>query len=232
MGHIQIQSCKGKKPLDALSVTLCPSKGALNLFLELIHTVRNVVRQIGVLGFVPQLFRRIEFWRIGREPFHIEPIRMLLREQPDGLTVNAIPIQDQDGSAAKMPPQIAQECQEMIGVGVAAKDLKVKAKPLSPWRHRNGANRGKPVPTIPAIVLRCLTLGCPCSPDHRLKLEAGLIQEDNGMAASMGFFLSGANLCESSAGWRFRPVLWPSALAFADSSAFCGEYARRNWGGR
>jgi len=86
--------------------------------MEMVHVLWDEVRQVGVLGVIPDHLHWVELRCISRQPNHLEPIRMCRLEQSHGFAMRAEAVQDDDELAS----QTAMDGYESRGQTVAAQE--------------------------------------------------------------------------------------------------------------
>jgi len=109
------------------------------------HIVRDKISQIGIFGLVPDTLHRIEFRRVGRQPFQLQPTPKASGQPPPSGTVDRPTIPDQNEATGKLSQQFANEGLDIIGANISLPEVKVQPQTSTLRRDANRRDTGKPV---------------------------------------------------------------------------------------
>ncbi len=172
---------------------------------ELNHVHGRTVGQ-GAIGLGPDVFRRIELWRVGRELFHVES---WMGGDPlvDFFTaMDRAPIPEQDDGSPQMPEQVLQERSDIQAGEIATTQPKVERHPSPLGRHGQGTDRRHPILLRAVAHDRRAAFRGPGARHVGDEQEARFIKEDEVGTTSRGVFLYGASALFSTGRWPRRPV--------------------------
>jgi hypothetical protein len=193
---------------------------------QILNILWNKVSQIRILGTIPYLLHRIKIRRVRRQPFHINATAESSLQPFGAAAMNHPAIHNHDKPSWKMREQLCHKCLKIIGDNVAIMQGKIQSQAFAFGRNSNRGDGRESVSAVPTVMDGSLSSRSPSSSNSWLKHKAAFIQQNKGFAASLGFFLYGAN--RSFARW-----LWPARLvrglcvrAFGNSSPFVSTHAK------
>lgn len=150
----------------------------------------------------PQIFDRIEFWRIGRQPLDPEASVALRQQRLDRFAaVNGSAIPDDQQFAWQMPEQRLEEFRGAFPVDAALVDPEVKL----PQREARDDRQFVPIEGLAQH--RRLSTRRPRAHPMRPRAQSAFVDEDDSAALAPGFFLS-----------RGHPTRFHSAMALSSRS--------------
>src|SRR5664279_6032003 len=115
---VEIQSCPAEvAPKEFLFQGLTMEFGG-DITFQLSDIVWRGVGKAAPLGRCPNVFHRIEFWRIGRQSCEARPAAAENRQRVFRSSVGAEVIPDDNQLPLQLFPQIVQEPHEIFGLGV------------------------------------------------------------------------------------------------------------------
>ena len=193
---------------------------------QILNILWNKVSQIRILGAIPYLLHRIKIRRVRRQPFHINATAESSLQPFGAAAMNHPVIHNHDKPSWKMREQLCHKCLKIIGDNVAIMQGKIQSQAFAFGRNSDRGDGRESVSAVPTVMDGSLSSRSPSSSNSWLKHKAAFIQQNKGFAASLGFFLYGAN--QSFARW-----LWPARLvrglcvrAFGNSSPFVSTHAK------
>lgn len=92
----------------------------------MVDVVRDVVRQISVLGVIPALFDRVLYGGIRRKEFEGKPVRIVRFEVPDRAAMHIPAVQDNDGMMTVMSVQQPKQCHHPVRVDVLGREMEIE----------------------------------------------------------------------------------------------------------
>jgi hypothetical protein len=138
-----------------------------------------------MLPVAPDVFHRIEFWRIGRKKFDFYPSIGLAHEIPDhsaAMTAEAIP--DDEKIARDVTHQMREEFHNLGNADRSWKQPEVKSPP------GDAGNRRNCLPVEMELKHGSLSARRPCTAAMRSFAQTAFVHEYNGLSLQLGFFLS------------------------------------------
>ena len=180
---------------------------------EIVAIVRTAVGQLG-LGLTPHALIGVEFRRVGRKGFQMEPGVAVTQGLHGRAAMRAQPVPDHDHTSVQMTQQVTQERAHLGPTDVVVMPLVVKPETLTHRTDREARDDRDSVTAIPVSQQRCLTARRP-GPHHRgQQHEAGFIYEDEVGPQPYGvFFTRGQAL-------RFQRAIAASSRSLARRSGF------------
>ena len=203
-------------------LTDCPAK--------MEHIVRDEVGQVHVLGSVPDALHWVKLRSIRWQPFNLKPARESLEQSSNCRSMNLPPVEDQNNSSRQTVQQSLDELFEIIADDVVIKDIKVQTQPSGLRRDANGRNNRKPVPSVPTVMDRGLTFGCPGPADSRLEHKARFVDQNEATTASSGVFLNLASPCFATGQELFGRLRGLDVRVSDNSNPYPLVHARRQRG--
>ena len=151
----------------------------------------------------PNVFRWIQFGRVGRQAGHDQATVGILDEVLNATAAmcgESVP--DHQEASGKLPHQMAQKINDLGGADGAAIETEIESPP------RDARDDGQFAPVEIERQLRGLSLGCPRARDGRAFAQSAFVHENDGSAFAAGFFFSAGHV------YRFQ-----RAMAFSSRSA-------------
>ena len=136
------------------------------------------------LEVAPQVFHRVEFWSVGRQPFDDHPSAgagNMLRHQP--AAVDGRPVPDDQKLPRDMALQVFEELHDLGALDGALVDLKQTA----PQGQRPNDREALPIEGL--LKHRGLAHGRPSPGPGGTRAQARLVNENDGAPLALGFFL-------------------------------------------
>lgn len=161
----------------------------------------------------PNVFRWIQFGRVGRQAGHDQATVGILDEVLNATAAmcgESVP--DHQEASGKLPHQMAQKINDLGGADGAAIETEIESPP------RDARDDGQFAPVEIERQLRGLSLGCPRARDGRAFAQSTFVHENDGSAFAAGFFLVLATCIASNGRWLSRPVRQPDLLASGSST--------------
>lgn len=176
---------------------------------QMVEVVGDEVRQVGVLGVIPNLFDRIEFGGVGREKGRFNRLGKSSPQFSRGGFMNTGTIPDHKQVPPQGSTQLGDEVFDCGRVDILGMDAEVNAQATLFGRNGNRRNDGEAVVAVPRIVDRSLSPWRPRPADHRLQHEPALVQKDKGGVIGPRFFLTPAKPLDANGRWlpRLAPAL-------------------------
>jgi len=128
---------------------------------EVQEVIGKEVGQVAVLCVVPDMLDGIEFRRIGRQPFDVEPVGMGFGDPASGAAMHVPAVPNQDGPAMQVPSKIAQKIQHVRRSDVLLVDRKEQAQMTTTGTNGQCAQHRQPIMPVPRVGDRRLSLRCP-----------------------------------------------------------------------
>lgn len=141
----------------------------------------------------PDHFHRVEFRRIRRECFQVEPWKggTDLADGPGLMDACVVP-QDDDGTT-QMGQQVTQKIGHMFRFQVVGREIEVKAQPAFLWAQGKRGDDRNAVAAVSMLQDRGLAFGRPGLSDLRDEEESGFVNEDEMGAQVFGVFFTRGN---------------------------------------
>ncbi len=188
---------------------------------ELNHVHGHPVGQ-GTIGLGPDVFRRIELRRVGRELFHVESW-MGGDPRSDFFTaMDRSPIPEQDDGSLQMPEQVLQERSDIQAGEIVTAQPKVERHPSPLGRHGQGTDRRHPILLIAVAHDRRAAFRGPGVRHVGDEQEARFIKEDEVGTTSRGVFYMGPAYSRPPGDGRIVP-LQGSAFGFLTTPSQTGQ---------
>ncbi len=166
-----------------------------------------------LLPVSPDIFDRIEFRRVGGEPFQRDATPLIRHELLDqSATVSREPIPNDEKIAREVAHQVAQEFHHLRAFDRSWVQAEVEGPP------RNARDDGERAPVEVVLENRSLASGSPASTTVGPLAQSALVDEDDRLPSTPRVFLAPASAHVSSAGWPLHRVRWPDPLAAVDSN--------------
>lgn len=186
---------------------------------EIVGIGRCLVGQVGVLGVIPDLFRRVKVRRVAREPFDLNGALVTGKVAPDdGRLVHTPTIPDENDPPSEMASKPAKEQHQVVPADVPFLKGPIEPNATALWCHGERADGRDPIVTRPLAEDGRLTPRSPGAPDERLQHEAAFIQKDHAPSGGAGVFLYAASADASTDRWLLRRALSTGGRASADST--------------
>jgi hypothetical protein len=123
---------------------------------------------------VPELFGRIDFWRVGWKPLDVEPPTQNGLPLPHGRAVRIPTIQHQE-NATMTSRLITDEAHDLFGTEVALLQVPVHLNAAACRREFHGSNDAEPIVPIPTTQRGSTPPRCPTPAAGRLEHEAAFV---------------------------------------------------------
>lgn len=194
--------------------------------LKLPHIHGGTVGQ-GPIGLSPDVLRRVQVRRVGRELFHVEP-GMGGDPLVDSFSaMNGSPIPQQDNGTTQMLEQMSQERSDIQPGEIAAAQPEIERHPPALERHGQGTDGRKPIVLVAGAHDRRAACRSPGACHVRDEQKARFIQKDEVGTTSRSVVLYGASASASTAQSPPRPVAGLGVRA-SDNSIPTGSGASRH----
>ena len=197
---------------------------------QIAKVLRRPVGQ-GPVQVGPDMLRRIELRRIGREPLGLDA-RMRDQvglHQPAPVDRTVVP--QQDHRAPQMLQQRAEEGADLHAGEVPVVATEVESQVPTFGRDGKRRERREAIPLEPVLEDRRVALRPPGAGDGGDEQEAALVEEDQGGAESISLFLYAAIDIASTERWPLRCAGGRGAPASDSSSPIPAAPARWRGGG-
>lgn len=185
---------------------------------QILDVLRNDVRQGAAFGLIPNILDRIEFRRIGWEPFDLEPRPAIFKESSGSRAMSGQAIPHQNDGTAQMPMDIADKANEIRGPRIVIQEFVVQSQPQRPRRACDGGDRRNAVASVPRALDRRVACRCPHSPPRRLQQESTFIEKNQASLTFEALFLVAARCRDATGQYPPRCVRALAARASAGSS--------------
>ena len=160
--------------------------------IEIVDVVRDKVRQVCVLGVIPNLLNGIEIRSVRREPLELIGAWIELAQFARGSAVSVQPIKDHKEIAAEQTMDLLDEGSDANVVEVLPHGLEVKPQTAELRRDGEASDDRQAIVPIPAVLNGRLAARRPSAPHDRLKHEARFVYEEDAAAGLAGsFFIRG-----------------------------------------
>lgn len=189
--------------------------------------VGDEVRQVRVLGVVPDLFVRVELRGVGGQPFDADSPTEAFLKPSSSRSMHGPAIHDQDHRSAEPLQQGGDKGFKIVRDDVVIEDVEVEPQPFAPWRDCNRRNDRQSVMPIPTIQHGSFSTRSPGTPHRRLQHKARFVEADHRPTATSSFFLCEASPLFATVRWRRRHAPVRVAPASGNSSRAVAANAKR-----
>lgn len=187
---------------------------------QLQYVVGNEVGQVVALGVLPNLFGRVKFRGVRRQPLNFNPVTIVgLKSLRCGAMYRPT-IHNQDNRSTQATKHCPNERFEVIGLDIVVGDVEVESQMFALRRDADRRDNRQAIVSIPTKVNGCLAFWRPRSTHGRLQHKAGFIEKYDAFAVSSRFFLSAANPSCANARWFARRVRGHDVRVFDNSIAW------------
>jgi hypothetical protein len=155
---------------------------------QVIDIVGDAVGHLPLCGMAPAVIDHVQFGRRRWQALHMDARAIAVPQQTCRFAVptEAIPAQEQ--RALAMPAALLDEGKDSVAGEMVCGDREGEAQALLLGGDGDRPAYGEAIVAVPTLRNWGLPLGCP-SPAHcRLEHAAGLSNDDNGAALTLGFF--------------------------------------------
>jgi hypothetical protein len=107
---------------------------------QILNVLRDDVGQGAAFGLIPNILHRIEFRRVGWEPFDLKPRCAILEESSGGGAVSRQAIPHQNDWTAQIPMNMADKSNEIRSPRIVIQEFVVQSQSQCPGRACNGCD--------------------------------------------------------------------------------------------
>jgi len=194
-------------------------------FQQVIPILRAGIADLS-LGLRPNVFFRVEFRRVGRKPFQMQPAMATAKLHNLPIPVNRAAVQQHDDRPAQMPQQLGEVLHNLNRRHVPRIYLKIESQSLAHRRHGQSSDDGEPLPAVAVPQHGRPPHRRPGALHRRNEHKPAFIEEHQMRAASPGFFLYAANRAAATVEFSRGGVGWPVVRVSGNSSPGRSESSR------
>lgn len=187
--------------MDKLSIFAYIMDRVIHGLGKMLHIIRNEVRQVSVLGVIPDHLNWIQVGCIAGQPFHFKPVHAGFAQEANSFAVCTEAVHNQDELSAQMTMDEVEKSYDLHEGDVVIVYLKVQAKPTVEGSQRYRRDNRQAVVPIPTVLDWRLTLRCPRAAHRWLQHEATFVYENDTPPLLTGFFLT-----RGQSSLRQRPI--------------------------
>jgi hypothetical protein len=197
-------------------------------FIKCIDIFGKIVRQVGILASIPDVFGRVKIGGICWQPFNRNTLAEAMSQAFCSRPVNRPPIHDQNDTVRLVSQKFNDKSFEFVGANVGSLNIEVDRQTPTFRRNAKGRDCRQSVASIPTIMNRRLAAWRPSPPNNRLEHKATFIKENEATTASARVFLYAATLSDATGQWLFRCVRGLDARVSGNSNPKRPEYAKHD----
>ena len=201
-----------------------------NIAPQLIHIVRDEVRQRPILALAPHPLHGVQFRGIRRKPLDFERGPEMVPQVVYRRAMGIQPITHHN----QITPQVASNTNQKRTHGLCSDvlfvDFKIQPTFSANRRYTQRRDDRQTTPARPAPQNGCFSHRCPRTTNQGLKHKSRFINEYDAFESSLGFFLYAATCISSTRRWLARLSGWPGVPVSATSILNSPSPARRGPG--
>jgi hypothetical protein len=199
-----------------------------------VNVFRNNIGQGAIFGLVPDVLDRIQVWRVGRKPLHVQP-RRFIRKQLSGrgaMSGQAIP--NQNDRTMQVIVNFSYEANKIRRPRVVIQEFVVQPQPQRPGSFCHGGECRNAIASIPRSLQWRVTAWRPDTPSQWLQQIPAFIEKNQASLPFEALFLVAAKFRDASgrsplhfARGRVAPAFVGSNPADAVVAVRTGDETRR-----
>ena len=191
-----------------------------NIAPQLIHIVRDEVRQRPILALAPHPLHGVQFRGIRRKPLDFERGPEMVPQVVYRRAMGIQPITHHNQITPQMPSNTNQKRTHGLCSDVLFVDFKIQPTFSANRRYTQRRDDRQTTPARPAPQNGCFAHRCPRTTNQGLKHKSRFINEYDAFESSLGFFLYAATFASSTVRWLPHPAPAPCARVFGSSTSW------------
>jgi len=199
-----------------------------------VNVFGNDVDQDAILGLVPDVLDRIQVWRVGRKPLHLQPRRAICKQLSGRGAMGGQAIPNQNDRTMQVTVNFSYEANEIRRPRVVIQEFVVQPQPQCPGSLCHGGKGGNTIASIPRALQWRAAARRPDAPSQWLQQIPAFIEKNQASLPFEALFLGAAKFGDARersplhfARGRVAPAFVGSNPADAEVAVRTGDETRR-----